>query len=272
MKWMSCLCVSVSLVIGTSGGDALASIRAPSPMDQETWNSLVIGAFVGGGVFLPVGPLGQLALFAAGTLVVAVDPEPATYLRGTSVIVFPDDLLRFEGLTWYGPFADDTNGDVDPGPEAMNPVQGSGFSDVVDISVRQRPAPDLEVNEVSVENGVLTVSWNAPNGIGTEADPVNIFGAIFSNISSNLLHFSIVPPIAANADDADDANLYQDASEQDLVCMPSSDEPPQRCGYPEEAIGFSVEPVSVPEPTSSALLLSGLLALFAVYRSSKAHR
>ena len=61
-------------------------------------------------------------------VVLTADPDPATYLSGTSVFAFPDELLEFTGLTWYGAFSDMSTGD-------FGPVAGSGAIESTFIAV-----------------------------------------------------------------------------------------------------------------------------------------
>ena len=168
-------------------------------------------------------------------LLMAIDPDPATYLFGRTVIEYPESLLEFQQLTWYGAFSDMSTGDTGPiaGPGA---VQGSGFFDDVKLFVPQGPNPALNVTG-SATGGVLNVSWNAFPGIQAEGASVNIFGAVFKSISPTDLQFEITPAGSPLA------NFYQNTAAQALVCIPSHELMPRGCGYPDEPIGFRITPL-----------------------------
>lgn len=189
-------------------------------------------------------------------VVLTADPDPATYLSGTSVFAFPDELLEFTGLTWYGPFSDMSTGDTGPvaGPDA---IQGSGFVDDVQLFKPQAPNPFLDIT-TTVIDGKLTVSWTANPGIEAASTSVNMFGAAFTNISGRDLPFAITPPGSPSA------NLYQITSAQSLVCIPPGEKIPRGCGYPDEPIRFAI----IPEPATLTLFAIGLTG-FAASRKQK---
>lgn len=148
-----------------------------------------------------------------GLLLATVDPDPATYLSGTSVIHYPEELLEFQQLTWFGPFSDMSTGEMGPTPTS-GAVQGSGFTDDVQVFVPQGPNPDLSITSSVSGDGVLTVSWNADPGIIADSESANIFAAVFSSISEEDLFFEVME--AGNPL----ANFSQDTSAQSLTCIP----------------------------------------------------
>lgn len=194
-------------------------------------------------------------------LLLAVDPQPASYISGTTSLTFPDEFLRFEGLTWFGPFSDGSTGDLGPvaGPGA---IQGSGFTDDVSLFVQQLPNSSLEVN-TSVSGGVLTVSWSTDPAIQADRDPVNIFGAVFTSIWPQDLQFG-------TADAGVPANLFQNIAQQSVVCIPSDETQPRQCGYPNEPIGFTVTPV--PIPAALPIFATGLVGIACFSRRQRLGR
>ena len=189
-------------------------------------------------------------------VVLTADPDPATYLSGTSVFAFPDELLEFTGLTWYGAFSDMSIGDLGP-VAGSGAIQGSGFVDDVQLFKAQAPNPFLNIT-TNVVNGKLTVSWTANPGIEASSTSVNMFGAAFTNISGRDLQFAITPPGSSSA------NLYQVTAAQSLVCIPPDEKVARGCGYPDEPIRFAI----IPEPATLTLFAIGL-AGFAVSRKQK---
>jgi hypothetical protein len=183
-----------------------------------------------------------------GLLLMGIDPDPATYLSGKSVIQYPDSLLQFQQLTWYGAFSDMSTGDTGPvaGPGA---VQGSGFFDDVKVFVPQGRNPAIGVT-YSGSGGVLTVDWSATPGIQATGSSVNIFGALFTSISPTDLFFETTPPGSPSA------NFKQNTAAQSLYGIVVSSTVAQALGYPDEPIGFSI--TAVPEPTPFAMALAGL--------------
>jgi hypothetical protein len=179
-------------------------------------------------------------------LLMGIDPDPATYIEGTTVIAFPDELLEFQELTWYDKFSDMSTGDTGPVCDE-GCMQGSGFFNNVSVFTPQPPNPAISFT-TSVNDGFLTVSWSADPGIVTEDEPMNIFGIVFKSISEKDLYFEIESPESASA------NLYQDTAAQSLTCIPPDETEPQPCGYPDEPIKFSV--TTVPEPTSAFSFLA----------------
>lgn len=196
-------------------------------------------------------------------LLMGIDPDPATYLSGTSVISFPDTLLSFKQLTWYGPFSDGSTGDTGPLAGA-GAVANSGFFDQAMLFVPQAASPALQV-VTTVNAGLLTVSWSAVPGIQAAGSSVNIFGAVFESISVPDLQLAMTPPGSPLA------NMAQQVAAQSLFCIPAGELVARGCGYPNMPIGFSVS--AVPEPVTSALWLAGLMALAgAVQRSRRTAR
>ena len=189
-----------------------------------------------------------------GLLLMGIDPDPAVYLEGTSVIRYPSSLLEYAGITWYGPFSDMSTGDTGPvaGPGA---IQGSGFTDQVDVFRSQGPNSAIEFR-VDDSAGVLTVEWAANPGIqAINGTSVNIFGFVFRNTSGTDLSISSLSPDSATA------NLFQDTAAQSLTCKPSGELIPRECGYPSEPIRFGVQ-TDVPGPVP----LLGLAAAFGYSR------
>jgi hypothetical protein len=192
-------------------------------------------------------------------LLLAVDPQPASYISGITSITFPNEYLQFQGLTWFGPFSDGSTGDLGP-VAGSGAVQGSGFTDDVPLFVQQPANSSLDVN-TNVSGGVLTVSWSTDPAIQADGDPVNIFGAVFTSIWPQDLQFGTAPAGAP-------ANLFQNITLQSVICIPSDETQPRQCGYPDEPIGFTVTPV--PIPAALPLFATGVGAVAYAGRRRKA--
>lgn len=228
---VSCLCLS----------NPSSAVTATIP----TAGLAVTSAFVGGGGVLggalysgqPWWYRGLLCVGGAGLVV--VDPPAATYLSGRSVIDYPEHLLRFSQIVWFGEFAENPSL---PGP----PVGKTSGLYEEDFSFElQGPNPALKVTVEDID-GVLTVSWNAePDGIAVDtADHVNIFGLLFDNVTDQNLLFSVTDPAMAN--------LGQNPELQSLTCIPPGDKEPRGCGSNDEVVGFYVNAVPVNNgPTGS---------------------
>ncbi|SFR10731.1 hypothetical protein [Poseidonocella sedimentorum] len=222
--------VAISSVVVGAAGATESGVN-----DQRSlWNRRIIG-------------------FLSGVIVVA-DPDPATFLSGTSVFAYPEELLEFEGLVWFGPFSDMSSSDS--GPVAVDPVQGSGFTADPVLLTNQGPNPDLLVETPIVEAGRVTVTWSAePDGIIGETPSVNMFGAVFKNISGSPLQFSTLPPGSTSS------NLHQVTEEQSFICIPPGETAPRGCGYPDDPIRFGVTPVPLPATMPFMLLSIGVFGV-----------
>lgn len=242
MYRIKCLLSTALTTLVVVGGGAKQTLAATAavPTAGVAATSIVVGAAgaAEGSVEDTRSKWNRKFLIFGGILLTVVDPDPAIYLGGTSVIEFPKELLEFQELTWYGPFSDMSPGDSGPTCDE-GCVQNSGFFNDVSLFTPQDHNPNITYN-TSVDNGVLTVSWTPEPGIVAEANSVNIFGIAFKNISGQDLFVEIAPS------NSQSANLLQNTSMQSLTCIPPNEEEPQPCGYPDEPIRFTVTPV--PEP------------------------
>jgi hypothetical protein len=252
MKRLANIALIAVLLFAISADKALATTAAV-PTAGIAVTSYVVGAAgaTEGALEETRGKWERKLLAFGGLLLMGIDPDPATYLSGTSVIAFPDEYLEFQQLTWYGAFSDMSTGYTGPvaGPGA---VQNSGFFDDVSVFEPQAPNPDITFS-TSVIDAILTVSWSADPGISAEGESVNIFGALFKSISTEDLFFETMGPNDPLA------NFYQDTGAQSLQCIPPGYTEPQTCGYPDEPITFRI--TQVPEPSSIVLFLPGLILL-----------
>jgi hypothetical protein len=224
---------TLALFCASSGLAAVAEL----PTAGLATTSLIVGAagVVGGGWFT------RLASYGLGI----VDPPSGTFYSGTIVIDYPENLLAVSGVGWFGNFA------VDPTVPAP-PVSTTPFFDVSSspYNFNQSPNSGLTVSTTN-SGGVLTLSFNAPNGISVDSGTeFNLLAVTFQNISGSDLAWNVVGPHGQ-------ANFFDNAAQQTLTCRPDPTFPtPVTCGENTPANRYFVTPV--PEPRSLPVLMLAL--------------
>lgn len=254
----------LALLISAGLGAVVANqpalgIVAEIPTAAISSVSLGVGALsTAGGIAGLNSGLTRVFNFFGGLALVAIDPDPATFLSGKIVLNYPDTLLSFQSIGWFGNFA------IDPSLPAL-PVSSSGFIDTAGAlyNVQQAPNPLLHVTTTNA-NGVLTIEFDAsPNGISVDgADHFNLLGITFKNISGQDLEWTL--PHSP-------ANFFENPSQQFITCIPPGSGKAMSCGDGVVPPGFEIVPI--PEPDTAALLAIGTLAVGAAARRSlrKAH-
>lgn len=256
-----------SLVMGLAlMGGALFSAGARAaagaiPSGGITATSVVVG-FAGAtnGVFgwSGGGWLQRALTGVGGSVILVVDPEPATFYSGRHVFKFPEELLRVETVGWFGEFSADPAAPVPP-------VSETGFLPFMPVFIPlQAPNPGLEV-VVSLAPGEVMIEWEAEDGIfvaGTEH--FNFLGIVLSNITDSTLEWELGEGPDFSADgfapqlQLPSANVYQDAPRQSLICQPVSVDERVLCG---DDTGHAFRVFVVPGAPTALLLLPGMVAL-----------
>ncbi|MBK8751018.1 MAG: hypothetical protein IPL99_04990 [Candidatus Competibacteraceae bacterium] len=247
--------VAVNPAFAVSGAVATAGLAI---------TSVVVGAAgVAGG-----GWKTRLLGYAVGL----VDPDPATFYDGTIVMTYPEDLLTFTGVGWFGNFAEDPNLPVPP-------IVSTPFFDFDSATppgnFLQSPNPALTVS-TSATGGVVTIKFDA-NPSGVTVDPgthFNLLSIVFQNTSGQELQWQVVPAQAGPVQAAlsDSANFFSNPDLQVLTCRPPSPDPnsvPVQCGDTEPANRYQV--FAVPEPETLWLFATSFVGLLG-YRSGSGSR
>jgi hypothetical protein len=208
------------------------------------------------GIGGPSGTGGRVAQGAGSVAVGALDPSPGTFYTGQVVIDYPTDLLAFDGIGWYGPFAADPS---QPTPPISNTafLATGGPYDVI-----QGPAAglDVQITNDSVA-GVLTLTFSSSSGITVPGNTdFNFANLLFSNISGQTLYWTVAAPGTAN--------FSQSTPQQYLTCEPNPTYlAPVNCGTGTTnttATGYVVSPT--PEPAVFGSTAGGLACLWVIAR------